>query len=318
MSSFDSVNYSLRPSKNIERKLVFEFLRQLQAVLQIQDYRYIGFGSMWFVDFILAHRLLSIRSMVSMEKPEYAERAEFNRPFSCIKVEPGESTEVLPTLGLQVQESIFWLDYDSGLEGPCLQDLTYIVENAKAGSIVIVTLNAHKGRLPENDSDGNPINLETSLRQLAGDAVPASLSARSFQAKAFPATLAAVLRNHLNHVVRMAARGLRFVPILNLSYQDNAPMITIGGVLADEAQQAVLAAQKFEGWGDFAYSEEPHIIDAPPLTLREKLALDRLMPSEHAPSDADVRRLGFGLKERQRVAYHRFYRLYPMFGEVDV
>ena len=65
--------------------------------------------------------------------------------------------------------------------------------------------------------------------------------------------------------------------------------------------------------------EKRHLkVGVPPLTFKEKAGLDQLMPREHAPSDQDVRDIGFRLKTTQIEAYHRFYRYYPMFGEVSV
>ena len=86
MASFDVVNYTIRPNKNIERKLVFESLRELSTPLGLGDYRYIGLGSPWFIDFLLAHRYLLIRDMICIEFEEHAPRMEFNKPYDCIAV----------------------------------------------------------------------------------------------------------------------------------------------------------------------------------------------------------------------------------------
>ena len=60
------------------------------------------------------------------------------------------------------------------------------------------------------------------------------------------------------------------------------------------------------------------VIGVPPLTFKEKTSLDRLMPRPEAPTEDDVLQLGFMLKPSQIEAYHRFYRYYPMFGEVAI
>ena len=42
---------------------------------------------------------------------------------------------------------VVWLDYDSGIiGGPVLEDMRIVLERARLGSILIVTLNAHIGR----------------------------------------------------------------------------------------------------------------------------------------------------------------------------
>jgi hypothetical protein len=69
MPSFDAVNYSLRPSKSIQRQLVFAGVRALQDSLDPAQV-YVGFGSIWFTDFVMAHKMLRIDDMVSIEGDE--------------------------------------------------------------------------------------------------------------------------------------------------------------------------------------------------------------------------------------------------------
>src|SRR5262249_18751827 len=94
MPSFERVDYSIRTNKNIERKLVFDRLRTLDAALHFSTYRYMGLGSMWFVDFVLAHRALRINELWSLEESN-ADRAEFNKPYDCIRIIPGTTTTTL-------------------------------------------------------------------------------------------------------------------------------------------------------------------------------------------------------------------------------
>lgn len=70
MASFDSVNYSLRPSKSVQRGLVFEGLRAVSNSVDLRNAVYIGFGSIWFTDFVMAHKVLNIDDMVSIEANE--------------------------------------------------------------------------------------------------------------------------------------------------------------------------------------------------------------------------------------------------------
>ena len=116
MASADSVNFAIRPNKAVERKLVFETLSALTEVYAFSECRYIGFGAMWFIDFVLAHRRLSITDMVSIERNDYlASRALYNRPYACVSVEVGESDGVLPRMPLEERRLLVWLDYDTSL-----------------------------------------------------------------------------------------------------------------------------------------------------------------------------------------------------------
>src|ERR1700761_6192677 len=111
-SSFEKINYSLRPNKSIERKMICEAFTRLSLLDHLSNYRYIGMGSAYFADFILFHRNLGMTNLISIEKEESKKaRFEFNKPFSCIDIKYGNSSTVLPNLELEKSKNIVWLDY---------------------------------------------------------------------------------------------------------------------------------------------------------------------------------------------------------------
>src|SRR5437868_13211604 len=104
------VNYSLRPAKNIERKMMAEAFARLAPLRPLTKYRYIGFGSEFFNDFSLYHQALGITDMISIERDATrVERCEFNRPYKSIDLIPGEASAVLQKLSW-TKPSIVWLD----------------------------------------------------------------------------------------------------------------------------------------------------------------------------------------------------------------
>ena len=317
MASFEEINYSVRPNKNVERKLIFEALQALKPSFDIESYRYVGLGSVWFVDFILAHKLLFIEDLISIEKPQYEKRVNFNKPFKCIRVEPGDTTQVLPHLKLREKRTIVWLDYDSGLEGPLLKDLEIVCEQVPSGSIVLATSNAHRSILSAKDEEGNELSRAAALRLHAGDLIPASVPTEEFQTSRFPKYLASLLFDHLTRATRKSGRKERFTPMFNFYYKDNAPMLTVGGMITDERDAAALAACELSKKFDYVTGEEQRSINVPPLTFREKMALDQLLPSAGPPTEVEVGSLGFTLKPQQVADYHRFYRHYPTYGEIQ-
>ena len=326
MASADSVNFAIRPNKAVERKLVFEKLSLLAKVYAWSECRYIGFGAMWFVDFVLAHRRLSITDMISIERNEYlASRARFNRPYACVSVEVGESDSVLPRLRLEERRLLAWLDYDASLDGPVLTDLATLCQRAPVGSVLIATINAHKGRLPDKDADdrefeGDQERISYFVGEFADGLVPQELPKGAMQTSGYPGFLSTLLLTHMRRQLRVAGReGERLLPLFNISYGDNAPMITIGAAIANE--QHVLETNRALDAQDVIQraTDVPLRVEVPPLTFKEKVALDQLMPREQAPTEnAVAEELGFRLKPSQIEAYHRFYRYYPMFGELDI
>ena len=260
--------------------------------------------------------------MISIEKDEYvASRANFNKPYACVQVKHGDSEIVLPRLQLEEKQLLVWLDYDKSIDGPVFKDLSTLCQNALTGSLLIVTVNANKNSLPKNDAHGNNFaDINEALRYFAGDLIPQSLPADVLWPSKYPIFLASLLFKHMRHQVYVAGRSNDVVvPIFNIRYQDNAPMLTVGAVIADHSYakriNKVLKAQRVTGQMS---EKEQLFIRVPPLTQKEKATIDQLMPCDPAPTESAVKDLGFRLRQKQIEAYHRFYRYYPMFGEVMI
>lgn len=49
--SFLAVDYRIRTNKSTERRMLADAFRRLSTFGQLEDYRYVGFGSTTFVDF---------------------------------------------------------------------------------------------------------------------------------------------------------------------------------------------------------------------------------------------------------------------------
>ena len=319
MPSPYSVNFSIRPNKAVERKLIFETLSGLGPRYRFSSYRYIGFGAVWFVDFLLAHRYLSISDMISIEGDEQlAKRAEFNKPYACITVEAGDSGVVLPLLALEEKPLLVWLDYDSSLNDSVLLDLSTLCQRATSGSVLIVSINGDKRNLPESDEDGTEFRTdEERLRFLAGDLVPPNLPRNATQGNRYHSLLADLLFRHVDHSLLAYGRRLTAFRLFSIRYRDGSQMVTVGLSIVDQGlaqhTRSIVATEPLPLRWELAHQTE---IDVPPLTVKEKLALDRLFPRPRPPSQQEVRGLGFELKARQIDSYSAYYRHYPTFGEV--
>ena len=109
MSSFRRIDYSIRPAKHAERRMLCDIFRRLRPFGRIEDYIYIGFGSVWFSDFSLFHRALGVKKMLSIEHAADAQaRIEENKPFN-IPVDYRSSADVLPDLDWS-SRMFLWLD----------------------------------------------------------------------------------------------------------------------------------------------------------------------------------------------------------------
>lgn len=116
-----TVNYTIRPCKSVERKMMCEMISAIGETSPITDstLRYIGMGAKFFTDFSMIHRLFGLTEMYSIEKssaPEDIKRFDFNKPYKCIKMIHQKTTDFLLSTKFPAKDkrNIIWLDYDGG------------------------------------------------------------------------------------------------------------------------------------------------------------------------------------------------------------
>jgi len=320
MASGDIIDYSIRPNKNIERKLIAECLNCLKQEFPIDKYKYIGLGGYWFVDFILFHMVLNIDDMISIEVEENAaKRAEYNVPFKCIEVIKGLTSDILPKLNLANSDNLIWLDYDSNLvDGPIIRDIEILCSESKVGNILIFTLNAHSNQLSsERGSDTDNENKRRNLKEIVGDIIPGDLDLELFSLNNFPKLLSKVLFDLCLRKTIISGREETFHPLFSFIYTDGAPMITIGGMIVDDEMIKKIKVCKLEKKYQFIKGQTPFLINVPPLTSKEKIAIDQLLPDDN-PIDIEALKsiIGFDIKSKQIRDYEKFYKFYPVFAEM--
>lgn len=312
MSSFDVVNYSLRPSKNIQRQIVFEGIRDLQAHLDLDRLVYVGFGSIWFADFAMAHKSLQIDDMVSIEKDDIGyRRAVFNAPYATVRVKHGLSNNVLPSLYdddlIKRRPWLVWLDYDYAYNESVRDDVRSIVENAPTNSIALFTFNGkdHKyGSAPERPNR---------LRELFGAVVPDDLSKEACKDEQMQETLATLALDYMRATAADLSRPGGFIPAFRIVYRDLSPMITVGGVLPAKGAARVAS----DTVGNQAWRCQPSKpIVAPHLTMREAAVLQSKLPMAEQLSRKVVQDLGFDLDEQQIEAFQLYYKQFPSFAQI--
>jgi hypothetical protein len=312
MPSFDIVNYSLRPSKSIQRQIVFAGVRELQSNLDLERLVYLGFGSIWFTDFLMAHKLLGVDDMVSIESHEIGYvRAVFNSPYATVRVKHGISGIILPTLyGDEIigqRPWLIWLDYDYEFNESVRDDVRSLVENAPANSIVIFTFNGRESKY--GTAQERPVR----LRELFGAVVPDDLSKASCKDEKMQETLANLALDYMQAVAADLSRPGGFIPAVRVIYKDSAPMVTVGGVLP--AKGAARTTVDVVGRHVWPCRPEKPIV-APHLTMREATLLQSQLPKAAPLSREVVRGLGFDLDDAQIETFQLYYKQYPAFAQI--
>lgn len=312
MYAFDTMNYSLRPNKIIQRQMAFDGLELLKRHLPLGNAVYIGFGSVWFADFILAHKRLGISEMISIERdPILAARARFNAPFRTVRVEEGDSTTILTELKDRAEDMlrpwIVWLDYTSSLTPEIMIDVDLLADYAPPGSVMLMTMNAKAeniGKGLEGRRDG--------LQRLLGDVVSEDVDLQTLTSKRMQRTLGEYISSYIEARCRTFARSGGFVPAFQMPYRDGVEMITVGGIFpTPETRDQTVALVSGLEWPGFPGTS----IETPPLTPKEICALQTLLP-DPAVVRRHVLGLGFDLEDDKLEVYCAHYRRYPSFFQV--
>lgn len=314
-ASYRKINYSLRPSKAIERKMLLEAFRRLSNIRKVSTYRYVGLGSIYFSDFSLFHRDLNIVDMVSIEKESSdEERVLFNRPYQCVQIMFGESSEVLPTLNWQDQCTITWLDYDDPLCPSMLEDIRLVCSQSTPGSLIIVSVNAEPGyHDDENDYLDN-------LKARVGDEnVPLDVKGDQLRGWGLAQVYRRIVTDKIGTTlstrnIGRARNNILFRQLFNFHYADGAKMLTVGGIIYDEGQTHQLQACSFDELPFIKTDSDAFRIKVPNLTFRELRHLSSQFPRP--------RHSGFqqhGIPEKEIEQYEGLYRYFPsyMTAELD-
>jgi hypothetical protein len=309
--SYREVNFNLRAAKSIERKMIAETLLRLDRLAPLNSYRYVGFGSIFFADFLVLHRMLGITSMLSIEEQTAnAERFRFNLPLGCVDLDFRHSSQALPTLDWS-GHTIVWLDYDLQLDSLILGDVETVAGQAGPWSVLLVTVNAHP------DEIGDRLNR---LKIKAGpERIPMGVTA---DAHLGGWKLAKVSRRIINAEIASAladrnaplgeAERIQFRQLFNFHYADGPKMLTVGGIFYRTSDELSLANCSFEELNHVAQGDEPVNVTVPVLTTREVLHLSSQLPG----GEDDLESPGIPDADLERFA--RMYRYYPLFIDIDL
>ena len=318
--SFEKINYTLRPAKSIERKMLCEAFHRLSSFGKIECYSYVGFGSTYFSDFSLFHKSLNIQSMISIEKHEgKKDRFEFNKPFRCIEMCYGSANTVLPTINWDSRK-IVWLDYDGELSNEVLLDIKTLCLKVKPGSIILVSVNVN----PKTNSDIefediqeyriNELTEAVGINKIPIDVKDTNL-ANWGTAKICREIIHSEIVTALTtiNVDKGAGAKLCYEQLFNFHYSDNAKMLTVGGIIFDEGQQSTVQQCSFDDLSFVAKDTTPYLIEIPNLTFKEIRCIDEQLPKK----EGEIIMLP-SVRPTDIEKYEKNYRFFPTFTEANL
>lgn len=321
VDSFRRIDYSLRPAKHAERRMLCDVFRRLSHFQPVETYRYVGFGSVWFSDFVLFHRALGVRDMLSIEQAVQSRpRFEANKPFA-IDIDFRSSSLVLPELDYDRRQFI-WLDYDDPITLDMVNDVAAIARRASSGTVLVVSVQCV--RPPdvseaerELTSDPNaPSATERFATRMNADHVARvgsdlerdQLSNWAFGELSRSIFYAEVDRILENRRLATPERAVSYRRICDFEYEDGAKMTTMALIFHSEDDTAKVEACHFDNLEFLDPDGEAVFIPTPKLTPREFRHLESQLP---LPAGVQLNIGHIPLGETRRFA--DLYRYFPNF-----
>ena len=298
--------------------MLLEVARRLAAFGPIDEYRYLGLGSVWFSDFQLFHRAFGISEMVSIEREKSAEaRIRANLPFAAVTPIFDTTAKVLPALDWSKRQ-IVWLDYDDPISPGVLADAATVARKSPSGSLIAISVQVHHAlEVDEATAVGSGSALNLFKGRYSNASLPVDLAEDDFHGRPFAKLSADMIEGELENalVARNTAfdadspERLMFHRICRIAYADGAPMMTVVGVVVSEGEAEIVGSLHLDRL-DFVPDDGIVRIEVPKITPREARMLEARLPSsgslsrDHVPgSDAS--------------AFAKFYRYLPSFAAID-
>ena len=311
-SSANVVSYDLRPAKQSERKMMIDsFLAAMEAGFSMPSYRYVGMGANRFYDFVMMYKYLGITRMISLEHdPKMFLRAVFNKPFHFISIYRQRVHDFLLE-DKNEDNSIYWIDYDGGIDAKMTNDIASLGTNAVVGDFVFVT---SRGEVPRHLSRASSATRLSELRDLLGP-LAGSLTKRDVEDASFPIGTLKILRAAFSRAFSGRPDGI-FRPFFRVRYADSTEMVSYGGVF-DEPKRCGELLSLLDHRMPFLRpsGEDVYNIVRLDLTEKERRLFD-LAVTNPAASSIEISRLyGLGFRQKQIDRYRELLRYHPRYVE---
>lgn len=325
VDSFRRIDYSLRPAKHAERRMLCDVFRRLSHFQPVETYRYVGFGSVWFSDFVLFHRALGVRDMLSIEQAVQSRlRFEANKPFA-INIDFRPSRLALPDLDYDLRQFI-WLDYDDPITLDMVNDVAAITRRASSGTVLVVSvqcvrppdvteaereLTSDPNAASATDRFATRMNAD-GVARVGSDLEREQLSNWAFGDLSRSILYAEVDRVLENRRLATPERAVSYRHICDFEYEDGAKMTTMALIFHSEDETARVEACRFENLEFLDPDGEAVFIPTPKLTPREFRHLESQLP---LPAEAQLDIGHIPLAETRRFA--DLYRYFPSFVSAE-
>ena len=311
--------YHLRVNKAIDRFLLVEILDILKTEYKMSDYTYYGFGGPFLEDCRLIHDRCPEIKIVSIERDEDTfERQKFHSFSANLDLIYGDFDNFIADFSSSGRE-IFWLDY-TNLEIGHFDDFKSILQKVSENSVVKITVRAE---LPSNAGSRNRDRKWRNFQEKYSEILPSTVQQEDIEK----------LPNFINLLQEMlqitsqqafSASGESVFQLLNSSYyKEPTRMLSVTGIVCNKSKVPEIE-RWFKNWKFINIKwEEPYNIDVPILSIKERLHLERYLPTGDPTGCALSEVLDYRIDEDEKhleklQQYEKFSQYYPYFARVSI
>lgn len=314
--------YHLRTNKQVERALFGDLLRRIVPHLGIapDKYTYVGMGGPYLEDFVSVQAVMGCKKMTSLEKfPHVVRRQRFNMPHCRVDLKNRLTGWWVKRYRAGDVPMLVWLDYSTTDWKEQIGECVDLIPKLPAMSILKITLVCKASDLGNPAKDPLARRLEKLRSHFAGEFTEDDVRSENFHLtmkRIFTRAVAPVLGDSKDMTMR---------PLAAYCYSDGTPILTVTCLVGPANRlNLVIKRSRLASWG-FAtldWNQAPVMVNIPDLGIRERLAIDRLLP-DATPSQI-IKRLKLSLAkdaaESEKIveSYSRFARHTPFFVKVAV
>ena len=304
--------YHLKVNKAIDRFLLVEILNILKKHCDISNYTYYGFGGPFLEDCRLINDRCPEVKIVSIEKNKQTfKRQQFHRFSKALDIRRDDFASFLANFSSTGGE-ILWLDY-TDLKFGHFDEFMSILGKVSEKSIVKITIRAEP---PEQ-------KWEEFYREY-DQILPASIKETDIE-RPIPFTRLLQKMLQLASQEALPASGKSIFQLLNSShYNDQTHMLSITGIVCNQGEVSEIQ-QWFKNWHFVNLKwNDPRKIDVPILSTKERLHLEKYLPTKAKTGRSLSRALGYKIdgtepKHLEKLKqYEEFYQYYPYFARISI
>ena len=310
--------YHLKVNKAIDRFLMVEILDRLKRHCNISDYTYYGFGGPFLEDCRLIHSRCPEIKIVSIERDEDTYKRQKFHSFSANLDLIFEDFDSFVANFTSRGGEIFWLDYTNLVIGH-FDDFKSILQRVSDNSVVKITVRAElPSHVGAKDNDRKWQNFKEEFSEF----LPSTAKQEDIERT----------QNYINllqEMIQMASiqafLGLdeSAFQLLNSSYyKDQTRMLSITGIVCNK-DEVLEIKECFKNWKFLNIKwEAPNNIDVPILSIKERLHLEKDLPTGDPTGYALSKILDYKIDDEKHIEqlkqYEEFYQYYPYFARVSI